>query len=359
MVVVIKSTKLMKPMIGLLSAMLLAVLSGCGDGEAVVVQDETSRPVPMMVVGSAGQISNLRFPGRVRAAQRADLAFNVPGQVIKLPAEEGLLIEEGGLVAQLDDANYTIQMRSALAKYNKARTDYQRVEQLWQRSQAVAKAEVDRQRTAMDVAQADYALAKKNYDDTRLVAPFSGVVTKRYVENFSNVQDKQAIVSLQDLSNLEIVINVPERIVRSTPKQMAGYAVFVDQPEQLLPVTLKSFSADSDQQTQSYEVVVTLDPGYDLKVLPGMSVDVIPKKNLVSLGVGEVRVPLQAIYSNAEGVTGVWVFNPKNSRVKFQAVQLGKVLGSEVVVESGLEGGETVVTAGVSQLREAMLVRAL
>ena len=90
-----------------------------------------------------------------------------------------------------------------------------------------------------------------------------------------------------------------------------------------------------------------------------MSVDVIPKKNLVSLGVGEVRVPLQAIYSNAEGVTGVWVFNPKNSRVKFQAVQLGKVLGSEVVVESGLEGGETVVTAGVSQLREAMLVRAL
>src|SRR5690554_4400325 len=126
MVVFIKNIQRMKPVGWLFSGLLLAVLSGCGDGEAVVAQAEISRPVPMQVVGNAEQTSNLRFPGRVRAAQRADLAFNVPGQVIELPAEEGLLIEEGGLVAQLDDANYKIQMRSALAKYNKARTDYQR-----------------------------------------------------------------------------------------------------------------------------------------------------------------------------------------------------------------------------------------
>ena len=59
---------------------------------------------------------SLRFPGRVRAAQRADLTFNVPGQVIELPVEEGQLINKGDLVARLDDANYKIQMRSALAK---------------------------------------------------------------------------------------------------------------------------------------------------------------------------------------------------------------------------------------------------
>ncbi|WBE24295.1 efflux RND transporter periplasmic adaptor subunit [Denitrificimonas caeni] len=343
----------------LLSAMVLAALSGCSDGDAVTEPVEVSRPVPMMVVGSSDKTSSLRFPGRVRAAQRADLAFNVPGRIVQLPAEEGQLIEKGQLVAQLDDANYKIQMRSALAQYNKARTDYQRVDQLWQRSQVIAKAEVDKQRTAMDVAQADYALAKKDFDDTRLLAPFTGVVTKRYVENFSNVQDKEAIVSLQDLNNLEIVINVPERIVRNTPKQVAGYAVFADQPELLLPVTLKSFSSDSDQQTQSYEVVLTLKPGYEITVLPGMSVDVIPQQELQAVGNGPVRVPLQAVFSNADGVTGVWVFDPDSSRVAFQTVKLGDVLNTDVVVESGLAGGETIVTAGVSQLRDAMLVRSL
>lgn len=342
----------------LISAVLLSVISGCGEGDAVVVPVEISRPVPMLVVGTSDTTSGLRFPGRVRAAQRADLAFNVPGQVLELPVEEGQLIKKGQLVARLDDANYRIQMRSAQAKLNKARTDYGRVEQLWQRSQAVAKAEVDKQRTAMDVAQADYALTKKDFDDTRLLAPFSGVVTKRYVENFSNVKDKEAIVSLQDLNNLEIVINVPERIVRNTPKQMTGYAIFADQPESLLPVTLKSFSSESDSQTQSYEVVLALDSGYELTVLPGMSVDVIPQA-LESLSAGLVTVPLQAIYSSADNITGVWVVQPETSRVTLQAVELGEVVGKDVVVLKGLKGGEKIVTAGVSQLREVMLVRSL
>ena len=343
----------------LVSAMVVAVLSGCGEGDPVVEQEEVSRPVPMMVVDTSDKTSSLRFPGRVRAALRADLTFNVPGQIIQLPAEEGQRIEKGQLVAQLDDANYKNYMRSALAKYNKAQTDYRRVEQLWQRSQAVAKAEVDKQRTAMDVAQIDYSLAKKDFDDTRLVAPFSGVITKRYVENFSNVKDKEAIVSLQDLNNLEIVINVPERIVRNTPKQVAGHAVFADQPDLLLPVTLKSFSSDSDQQTQSYEVVLTLNQGYDITILPGMSVDVLPQKTLQGLDTDQVKIPLQSIYSDADGVKGVWVFNPETSRVTLQKVELGAVLDTDIVVLDGLVGGEKIIVAGVSQLREAMLVRPL
>lgn len=119
------------------------VLSGCGEGEAEVESAEVSRPVPMMVVALADRTSSVRFPGRVRAAQRADLTFNVPGQLVELPVEEGQLIEKGALVARLDDANYKTQMRSALARYNKERTDYERFNSLWQRSQAIAKSEVD------------------------------------------------------------------------------------------------------------------------------------------------------------------------------------------------------------------------
>lgn len=346
----------------LVSAAVLAVLSGCGEGEAVVEHKEVARPVPMSLVDTSNQAASLRFPGRVRAAVRADLTFNVPGQVIELPVKEGKLIKKGDLVARLDDANYRIQMRSALARYNKERTDYNRVNSVWQRSQAIAKSEVDKQRTAMDVAQADYALTKKDFDDTRLLAPFDGVISKRYVENYTNVQDKEPVVSLQDLNNLEVVINVPERVVRNASQQadkVVGYAVFAERPELLLPVSLKSYSSESDSQTQSYEVVMTLDPGYDMTVLPGMSVDVVPQKALEGIIVGNVKVPLKAIFSSADNITGVWVFDPETSRVSLQALELGEVLGTDVVVVKGLEGGEQIVTAGVSQLREAMLVRAL
>lgn len=320
---------------------------------------EVSRPVPIQEVSASSSELTLRFPGRVRAAQRADLAFNVPGLMLELPVQEGQQVEQGELVARLDDENYLIQLQSAQARLNKARTDYTRVEKLWQRSQAVAKAEVDKQRTAMEVAQADYSLAKKEYNDTRLTAPFSGVITKRYVENFSNVQSKAPIVSLQDLNNLEVVINVPERVVRNTPKQLTGYAIFADQPEKKMLVTLKSFSSESDQQTQSYEVVLALEPGYESTVLPGMSLDIIPRQNLAALAGADVKIPLQAVFSNSENATGVWVYNPESSRVSWQPVELGEVLNKNITVLTGLAGDEQIVTAGVSQLREGMLVRPL
>lgn len=341
----------------LVSALMLIALSGCTESEAIENKEEVARPVPIEVVSIADQTSSLRFPGRVRSATRADLTFNVPGRVVKLLAEEGQLVEKGALVAELDNSNYQIQMNSALAKYNKARTDYQRVKQLWEKSRAVAKTEVDKQRTAMDVAEADYALAKKDFDDTRLVAPFKGVVTKRHVENFSNVQSKQSIINLQDLTNLEIVINVPERLVRNAPKELTAHAVFADQPTQLLPVSLKSFSSVSDSQTQTYEVVVTLESGYKLNVLPGMSVDILPQKSAEGLHDGQAKVPLQAISASANGTSGVWIFNPETSRVTWQKVVLGDVQGSDVLVVNGLNGGEQIVTAGVSQLRETLLVR--
>jgi len=343
----------------LVCTMVLVGLSGCEKEQVVEQQAEVSRPVPMMRVGAAEIISNLRFPGRVRAAQRADLAFNVPGLVLELPVEEGQLVEKGDLVARLDDENYRIQLRSAQAQLNKERTDFGRMERLWKSSQAVAKTEVDKQRTAMDVAQADYSLAKKDFDDTRLVAPFTGVVTKRHVENFSNVQNKEPIVSLQDLEHLEIVISVPERVVRNTPKQLTGFAVFADRPELLLPVTLKSFSSESDSQTQSYEVVMALEPGYQVAVLPGMSVEIVPNKELQGQSIGNIKVPLSAVFSNSKNITGVWVFNPETSRVAWRAVELGEVFGADVLVLNGLADGEQVVTAGVSQLRETMLVRPL
>ncbi len=150
----------------LVSALMLLLLSGCNESEAIANKEEVARPVPIEVVSIADQASSLRFPGRVRSATRADLTFNVAGQIVKLLVKEGQLIEKGTLVAQLDNANYQIRMNAALARYNKARTDYQRVKQLWEKSRAVAQTEVDKQRTAMDVAEADYALAKKDFDDT-------------------------------------------------------------------------------------------------------------------------------------------------------------------------------------------------
>jgi membrane fusion protein, multidrug efflux system len=335
-----------------------AGLAGCRDAEPPPAA-EVSRPVMMQEVTSGAAVSGLRFPGRVRAVQRAELAFNVPGQIIEFPAREGTRLAAGDLVARLDPTSYEVRLAAARAEFDKAQTDYQRVKTIWEQSQAVPRAEVDQKRTAMEVARSTYAAARKEFEDTRLKAPFAGVIARRFVENFQNVQAKEPVASLQNLDEMEIVIHVPERVVRAEPRRAAGYASFEGRAERI-PVTLKAFAAEADPQTQTYEVVLGFSVPAGAAVLPGMPVEVFPDEAPADGAMpGELLVPLAAVLAAADGVPSVWVVDPATSRVSRRSVTVGAVRGSDIVILDGLAPGDRIVTAGVHHLRDGMLVRPL
>jgi multidrug efflux pump subunit AcrA (membrane-fusion protein) len=123
------------------------MLGGC-EKTPPATQDEMVRPAPILQLGAAQVDAGLRFPGRVRAVKRADLAFNVPGKIIEFPANEGETLATGDLIAALDPEAFQLELAAARAEYDKTRADYDRVATIWQQSQAVARAEVDQKRTA-------------------------------------------------------------------------------------------------------------------------------------------------------------------------------------------------------------------
>jgi len=333
------------------------VLTAC-DEPPPAAPAEVARPAQIVTVGATDLGSGLRFPGRVRAVKRAELAFDVAGKLVEFPVTEGQTLKAGQLIAALDPEAFQLQLSAAQAEYDKARADYKRVEKVWQETQAVARAEVDQKRTAMEVSRSRYAAARKEFEDTRLTAPFDGIVTRRYVENFQAVQAKEPVASLQDLAELEVVIHVPERIVQSAPRRVAGEAVFEGIPDRRFPVTLKSFSSEADPQTQTYEVVLSLTRPQGVTILPGMAAEVFPA---VSAAAGEqaLLVPMKAVFAGPEGASRVWVVDPETSRVSQRPIQIGEVTADGAVVRDGLVPGERIVTAGVSHLRDAMLVRPL
>ncbi|WP_206211856.1 efflux RND transporter periplasmic adaptor subunit [Wenzhouxiangella sp. XN24] len=333
-----------------------AALAGCEEPPPPPPA-EVSRPAVILEISSVAGDSGLRFPGRVRAVQRAELAFNVPGQVVEFGAREGSRLAAGQLIARLDPANFETRFAAARAEFNKAQTDYERVRRIWEETQAVARAEVDQKRTALEVARSSFAAARKELEDTRLVAPFAGVIARRHVENFQNVQAKEPVVSLQNLAEVEIVIHVPERIVRAEPRRAAGYAILEGLPERPIPVTLKSFATETDPQTQTYEVVLGFTPPEGVTVLPGMPAEVLPDTD--AAGPDEIAVPLAAVLGAADGTPTVWVVDPETSRVSSRPVAVGAVRGTDIVVLEGLAPGERIVVAGVHHLRDGMPVRPL
>ena len=349
-------------LIGVLPALFaaLVLLGGCEGEQAVQPPaEEVSRPVQMLEITGTGLHSGLRFPGRVRAVQRAELAFNVPGRIIEFPAQEGEPLRAGDLIARLDPDTFEVQLSAARARFDDARADYERASDIWAKSKAIARAEVDQKRTAMEVARSSYAAAKKELDDTRLTAPFAGVIARRYVENFRNVQAKEPVASLQNVDDLEVVIHVPERVMRGEPKRAAGYAQFDDIPGRRFPVTLKSYSAEADPQTQTYEVVLALTRPQDVTVLPGMSAEVLPDDAAAGATPTSVVVPVDAVAAGPDGTPRVWILDPETSRLKIRPIRVGAIQGSDIVVLEGLQAGERIVTAGLGHLREGMLVHPL
>lgn len=337
--------------------MAAGLLAACSAPPSPPAEDPV-RPARIETVGAPALGSDLRFPGKVRAVKRVELSFNVSGERVELLVREGQRVKAGERIAVIDTQPFNLRLAAAKAEFEKARADFDRVEQIWERSKAVARAEVDQKRTVMEVARSSFAAARKELDDTRMLAPFDGVIARKYVENFQAVQAKEPIVSLQDVSELEIVIHVPERVVQQAPRRSAGFAVFESLPGQRFPVSLKTFSADADPQTQTYEAVLSMTRPEGVTILPGMAVEVLPQADVDGAS-DDLTVPLRAVVGEAGGRTSVWVVDPASMAVSERAVVVERLSGDWAVIGEGLVAGEQIVTAGVQHLREGMRVRPL
>jgi len=341
----------------LLTTVLLLV--GCSN-EEVVEEVEVVRPVSIMTVQVGVASFSHSFPGKVRAARRSVLSFKVAGPLVELPVEEGQHLSKGQLVAQIQKRDFLTALAEAQARNLEAEKQFRRYKELYAKKQ-VSRADYDRYRAARDVARAQLEDARNRLKDTSLTAPFDGIIAKRFVENFQKVQAKEPIVSLQDISRIEVLIDVPELIMAAIRdrKEQQVRATFESIPGKEYELTVKEYSTQADPATQTYQVVLVMDQPAEANILPGMTA-------MVSAQAGPaVGAPAQAIIIPAIAVMDapgnepyVWLLDREQSTVHRAAVTIGRLKGSEnIVVKEGLKGGETIIIAGVTQLAEGMKVR--
>jgi multidrug efflux system membrane fusion protein len=212
------------------------------------------------------------------------------------------------------------------------------------------------------VPQAREKDARDSLDDTYLRAPFSGVVGTVYVENHEDVRAKQPIASLQDLSGLDILIDVPEMLMARGTRDthVEAYATFAAAREREFPLTLKEFTTEADPLTQTYRITFRMDPPSDLVILPGMTTTVFVRRVLDEAPEGQIQVPALAVVSDGAGQAFVWVVDTDAMTVHKRPVTTGEPTGTEeIVIREGLKPGETLAVSAVSRLTEGLKVRKL
>lgn len=352
---------------------LAMVVTACGKKEEEIVAEDVVRPVKTMTVGSMDVSFRQTYPGRVRAAKRADLAFQVDGPLIQLPVDEGQQVKKNDLIARIDPKDFQTILRSAEGQLAKAKaalqlaqSEYDRVMRIREKDPgAVSESMVDRRREGVNKAQADIQsvqatvdAAKDKLTYTYLRAPFSGVIAKRYVDNFQEVRAKQPIVSLQDVSEIEILVDVPEMaMTRVRRGEVNVVAEFAASPEKHYPLTLKEYSTQADPRTQTYQIVFAMPSPEDVRILPGMTASV---HRAGSVGIEEERpaIPAIAVFADEAGDSNVWVVDQESLTLHRREVTVGELTGTEnIKIVAGLESGEMIAISGVSRLREGMKIR--
>jgi multidrug efflux system membrane fusion protein len=337
---------------------LILVLPGCSKEEEAPPR-EIVQAVKIMKVQAGQDQYSMSFPGMVRAAKRSELSFKVSGPLSELPIQEGQLVKKGDLVASILPRDFQVALNEAKAREVEAEKQYRRYKDLYAKKQ-VSMADFDRYKASRDVARAQKEDAANALDDTTLRAPFDGVIAKRYVENFEKVQAKQPIAFLQLIDQLEILINVPELTMARFRNQGAGHMVveFDSVPGKQYPLVVKEFSTEADPATQTYQVVLVMDQPEEANILPGMTAKVIGTVDEDTTGDITIIIPALAVLNDADNKSYVWILDLESTTVRKTLVEVDRLEGSEnIVIRDGLQGGETIVIAGVTKLQEGMKVR--
>jgi multidrug efflux system membrane fusion protein len=344
-----------------LCVLLLVALSACS---RPAPKTEDVRPVRALVLAAGNAAVSAEFSGEVRPRIESRLGFRVGGKITERRVDVGAMVKRGQVLMQLDpqdlklaQAQAQAALRAAETSRDLARADVKRYQEL-RASNFVSHAVIDSKLAALRAAQAnvDAALAAFRAQTnqagyTSLVSDTDGVVTALDAEVGQVVAPGMPVVRVARTDQLDVVIGIPEDKVDSIRKASGVSVRLWADPGQLILGTLREIAPAADPATRTYAAKVAIPASADVRL--GMTAVVQFSSRS---GAGQLRVPLGALLQH-KGSSAVWLL--ENGVVRLAPVQLGSAIGNEVLLTGGVQAGQTVVTAGVNQLKNGQKVKIL
>ena len=341
--------------------LLISVLGliACSDDQAE--KPEVIRPVRAIKVAVGAQIAGREFPGRAKATNEVNIAFDVSGTLNQRPVKIGEHVSKGQLIASLDPRDFQSNVKEASASLINAQANFNRAKELIKKN-FISRQEYDRLYARTMITSAEKEKAVKALADSVMKAPFSGQISELFVENFQSVLSKEHVARLVDLSKIEMIIDIPESMISVVRYAVDINVVFDAFPGRKISATVKEIGTEASLTTRTFPVTLIMDQPEDIKILPGMAgkararlSDDAPQNKNQNKG---IQLPVSAAFSPEEDdKTYVWLINEESGEVHRQVVSLGKVISSGLVITEGVNPGDWVVTAGVHFLREGQKVK--
>lgn len=384
------------------AAACVLVLAGAACTRQRKVEAGSAPQLPVVAVAKAS-VRNLShdlvLTAEFKPFQEVDLMAKVAGYVKEIYVDAGDRVKEGQLLAVLEIPEMTADIARAEASLQRSRAEVSRARDELQRAQAahdmnhlafarlegvsktrpglVAQQEIDDAHSRdlqgeaqiaaaksalaaseeqVRVAEAEQSRIKTMFDYTRVTAPFTGVVTKRFANKGSMIQagtssttQTMPLVRLSENGLLRLILPVPESQV---PLIKIGKQIEVSVPtlNRTFAGKVARFSDELQLSTRTMDTEVDV-PNPALVIVPGMYAEVrLP----LSESANAVAVPLQAIGGPEEKRT-VFLVNP-SGQIEERPVTVGIETSDSAEIKAGLQPGDLVVVSGRAQLKPGQQV---
>ncbi len=324
------------------------------------------RAVRTMLVSETGGVLEREFSADIRARTESRLGFRVPGKVVQRLVGLGQSVRPGQVLGQLDPQDLRLGqdaaragLAAAEANATQAASDLKRFTEL--RAQGfISAAQLERHTTMAHAADAGLRQARaqagvqsNQASYAALVADASGVITSVDMEPGQVVNAGMPVLTLAHDGPRDAVFAVPEdmgQTVRALLAKKDAIKVRSWGTSEWLVATVREVAAAADPITRTFLVKADVGrAGFEL----GQSASVA--FNTPVRATGGLRIPLYAL-AERDGKSMVWVLDTKTMTVKPQPVITGDITGNVVLVATGLNAGQEIVTAGVHALNPGQKV---
>ena len=332
-----------KKLVILLMVLLLAAVAAWKIIRASFSADARRPTIPIVQIEQPRRESvlyQLKFNGDVLAIQQASIFSKVSGNLERIYADMGQFVWSNQLLALIDTTELFQQYQQDAATYQNAKLNYERTKELAQQN-LVAKQDLDNAESTMKVDRAKAEASKTHLNYAHITAPFSGYVTKRFLDPGANVTPNNAtLFTLMDIDRMKIIINAQEKDIPSLTIGKRAIVTVDAFPGKQFTGAITRLSQAIELSTRTMAVEIDI-PNNDRLLKPGMfaSVTIIIDEHKDAL-----TVPTQALLKDDRG-NFVYTVSADNIAHRNE-IKLGIEQNNRTEILGGLETPDRIITTG-------------
>lgn len=335
--------------VGLL--LLVLIIGSCKKSEKNETISLKTVKVKTQTIGKTQQENQREYIGTVESGNTVDVSFLSSGTISKMYFSEGQKVKKGQLLASLNSTTLKRMHDASLAALKQAEDAYERLSAM-HKSQSLPEIKLIDIKTKLEQAKSSEAIARKSLNDAGLYAPSSGIISEKHFETGSNIIVGSPIYTIVNINKVKIKLPIPEKEISTLNLGDKVTIVAGALNNQTFNGVVEEKGVVANLISHTYPVKVKIS-NTDSKLKPGMIVKAQVDKNSQE-DAKNITVPIKAVLVDYPNKRFVWTVNKEN-KIERKAVQLGKILGNNVEILSGLKNNDLIITEGYQNISEGSI----